>query len=90
MALNLSPASEQALVDILLVIRRSFAYTVLVNLVDYGNIVIYAMQHEPPDDCALRKAADEVGRHLRLDFTHIPASLRRLPAVSGEPAGAMS
>jgi len=59
--------------------RRSFAHVVLVNLVDYGNIVVYAMQHPPllPERLPQRTAA--LGRQLRLDLADIPDRLTILP-----------
>jgi len=79
MAFNLSPATEQVLLDILVTMRRSFAHVVLVNLVDYGNIVVYAMQHPPLLPDRLPQRADTLGRQLRLDLADIPDRLTILP-----------
>ena len=81
MAFNLSPATEQVLLDILITLRRSFAHVMLVNLVDYGNIVVYAMQHPPLIPDRLLQRAAVLGRQLRLDLGAIPERLTALPPV---------
>jgi spermidine synthase len=81
MAFNLSPATEQALLAILLPMRRSFRHVVLVNLVDYGNVVVYAMQHAPPAADAQHKRAKQLSTQLRLDLYRIPDRLSALPGV---------
>jgi spermidine synthase len=79
MAVNLSPATEQTLLDILLPMRRSFRHVMLVNQVDYGNVVVYAMQHAPVDAHKQHQRAEQVGKELRLDLRHIPERLSTLP-----------
>ncbi|MDH5470834.1 MAG: methyltransferase domain-containing protein [Gammaproteobacteria bacterium] len=79
MAFNLSPATEQALLNILLTMRRSFAHVVLANLVDYGNIVVYAMQHRPADDKEIRRNAARRSTRLQLQLEHIPDQITVLP-----------
>lgn len=86
MAVNLSPASEQALLEILLPMRRSFRHVMLVNLVDYGNVVVYAMQHAPVDTHKQRQRAEQAGKELRLDLRHIPERLSTLPPLEEEVA----
>jgi spermidine synthase len=79
MAINLSPATEKALINILITMRRSFSHVVLVNLVDYGNIVVYAMQHRPADDAEIRRQAVSLSAQLQLQLEHIPDHLTVLP-----------
>ena len=79
MALNLSPVSEQALIDILLIMRRSFSQVILVNLSVYGNIIVYALQHTPISQALLHERADQLGRQLRLDLLPLPEQLTVLP-----------
>jgi spermidine synthase len=86
MAINLSPATEQALLEILLPMRRSFRHVMLVNLVDYGNVVVFAMQHVPVESHELRKRAEQIAEQLRLDLRHIPERLSALPPLE-EGAG---
>jgi len=81
MAVNLSPATEQGLLEILLPMRRSFAHVLLVSLVDYGNVVVYAMQHAPVDTHEQRRRAEQTGKQLRLDLRHIPERLSALPPM---------
>ncbi|MGB5260701.1 MAG: methyltransferase domain-containing protein [Gammaproteobacteria bacterium] len=83
MAFNLSPATEQALLDILLPMRRSFRHVLLVDLVDYGNIVVYALQHAPLGAAEQHKRAEQLSRQLRLELTHIPDRVSALPAMKG-------
>ena len=81
MSVNLSPATEQALLEILLPMRRSFRHVMLVNLVDYGNVVVFAMQHAPVDARELYKRAEQAAEQLRLDLRHIPERLSALPPM---------
>ena len=81
MAVNLSPANEQALLDVLLPMRENFKHVLLVNLVDYGNVVVYAMQHPPVDQQEQRKRAQRLGKQLRLELHQIPDRLTVLPIV---------
>jgi spermidine synthase len=82
MALNLSPATERELLDILVPIRKNFANVLLVNLVDYGNVVLFAMQHPPADIGEQSKRAQLLGTRLRLDLQHIPERITILPPVT--------
>jgi len=79
MAFNLSPATEQALLNFLIIMRRSFSHVVLVNLVDYGNIVVYAMQHKPADGTDIRHHAVRLSTQLQLQLEHIPDHITVLP-----------
>ena len=79
MAINLSPATEQALLDILLPLRGSFRQVALVNLVKYGNVVVYAMQHTPIGPDALCQRVTQLSQRLRLDLQAIPECLSFLP-----------
>ena len=90
MAFNLSPATEQDLLDILMTMRRSFAHVVLVNLVDYGNIVVYAMQHPPLSPVQLQQRAAALGVQLRLDLAQLPDRLTALPPGPDIHPGAVS
>ena len=83
MAINLSPATEQALLDILLPLRQNFAQVLLVNLGDYGNLVVYAMQHAPVDRQEQATRAARLGSELRLDLHTIPARISVLPDRPG-------
>lgn len=79
MAINLSPATEQALLDILLPLRGSFRQVALVNLVKYGNVVVYAMQHTPIERDAQCQRVTQLSQQLRLDLQAIPECLSFLP-----------
>ena len=81
MALNLSPTTEQELLDILVIMRHSYAHVALVTLVDYGNLVLFAMQHQPVIIEDQYKRAKLLGDELQLDISHIPDCMTILPAV---------
>jgi len=81
MALNLSPATEQELLDILVILRHSFTNVALVTLVDYGNVILFAMQHQPAGIDDQRKRAHLLGDQLQLDLSYIPDCLTILPAA---------
>ena len=79
MAINLSPATEQALLDVLLPLRGSFRHVALVNQVKYGNVVVYAMQHTPIGRDAQCQRVTQLSQQLRLDLQAIPECLSFLP-----------
>ena len=79
MAINLSPQNEQALIDILLPLRSSFAQVILVKLADYGNVIVYALRHRPHDTDSLRACARQLSRQLRLDLHSLPEQCSVLP-----------
>lgn len=83
MAINLSPATEQELLDILLPLRQNFTQVLLVKPGDYGNLVVYAMQHTPVDGREQAIRAAQLGSELRLDLRSIPAQISILPKKTG-------
>ncbi|MCG8324747.1 MAG: hypothetical protein MI673_04455 [Thiotrichales bacterium] len=46
MVINLVPADEQALIEILLTLRKSFAFNAILKIPDHSNILVYASGQE--------------------------------------------
>lgn len=70
LSINLSPASERELLEILLAIRASLPHVVLVNLEHYGNLVLYAAR--TPFVPAEQLAVIARERQARLDLSLEP------------------
>lgn len=78
-SLNLYPQSEHELVAILLAVRQSFAWIMLVKIPGHGNIVLLACTQPPPPDAELAQRASSILGTLKLDFGDFLGHLERLP-----------
>lgn len=79
LSLNLYPQSEAELVAILLALRQSFAWTMLVKTPGHGNIVLLACTQPLPCDAELAQRAGALEEALKLDFSNRLSHLERLP-----------
>ena len=79
MALNLSPADDGELLEILVAIRQSFSSVLLIKLPDCGNFVLLAMQHRPPALKDMTIPLQFCKDRYQLDFSHILENLTVLP-----------
>jgi spermidine synthase len=79
MAINLLPASESDLMNVLLALRHHFDWTLLLDFVDYRNIVIFLLSQPPPDRELLWERAHDLETLLDVDLDDIPRRLRPLP-----------
>jgi spermidine synthase len=78
-AINLLPKNDTELLNILLAIRRHFAWVWLMEFPDHRNIVLFLMNHEPVGKNELELRAAELGRSLGVDLSDLPRRLLRLP-----------
>lgn len=79
LALNLATGSEPELVEILLALRQSFRWVLLVKIPQHGNVVVLACRQEPPSDEELARRAAEHAARLKLDFSAVLTGLEHLP-----------
>lgn len=78
-AVNLLPATESELLAILLAIRQHFPWTLLLEIPDQRNIVLFGLRQEAPDIAALESAAAALAIKTGVDMTSLPTRLTRLP-----------
>jgi spermidine synthase len=78
-AMNLLPKNDTELLNILLAVRRHFAWVWLMEFPDHRNIVLYLMNHKPLEKSELELRAAELGRSLGVDLGDLPRRLLRLP-----------
>lgn len=79
LSLNLYPQSEAELVTILLALRQSFSWTMLVKIPGHGNIVVLACTQPLPSDAELVQRAGSLTETLKLDFGDMLSHVERLP-----------
>ena len=79
MSLNLYPRSEPEIVSILLAVRQSFPWIMLMKIPRHGNIVLLACKQPPPSDAELTQRADQLTKRLHLNFDDLLKQLERLP-----------
>lgn len=78
--MNLYPQSEAELVAILLALRQSFAWLMLVQIPGHGNIIVLACTQPPPSDAELSQRASRIAdTTLKLDFGELLKHLEHLP-----------
>lgn len=77
--LNLLPASEQALLEILLLVRNHFAYVSLLEIPNHANVLLFAMNKEPPSTAKLEELAADTYSQMRIDLKEIPSRFKYLP-----------
>lgn len=79
LALNLSTRSKPELLAILLAVRQSFRWVMLVKIPQHGNIVLLACKRTPPSDAQLAQRARQSAAKFKLDFSAALEQLERIP-----------
>lgn len=79
LVVNLLPASEAELLEILLAIRQHFAWVCLLEFPDHRNVLLYVSTQQAPATAVLEARAASLSPALGVDLAGIPARLRRLP-----------
>lgn len=79
MCLNLYPRSEPEMVSILLAVRQSYPWTMLMKIPRHGNIVLLACLQPLPSDAELAQRANRLTKKLHLNFDDLLQHLERLP-----------
>lgn len=79
-ALNVSPAADDELVDILAALRQAFAWTVLVPVTDHGNVVVLAGARRPPGERRRRQLARTLAGTLAIQPAQLLPAWERLPS----------
>lgn len=79
LSLNLCPQSEPELISILLAVRQSFPWVMLIKIPRHGNIVLLACKHPPPADAVLAQRTEQLSKTLNMNFDGLLKQLERLP-----------
>lgn len=79
MSLNLYPRSEAEIVSILLAVRQSYPWVMLVKIPRHSNMVLLACTQPLPSDAELAQRADQLTKRLHLNFDYLLKQLERLP-----------
>jgi spermidine synthase len=94
LALNLLPANQPELLNILLAVRRSFDWVRVLDIPDHRNILLFCLRQQGPNTEILEARAQNLKQQWGVDLTEIPQRLQRLPkpspAVSGKRSGGAS
>lgn len=80
LSLNLCPRTEAEIVSILLALRQSLPWVMLVKVPDHGNMVLLAGKQPPPNDVELAQRASRLAPSLQLDFDALLNQIERLPS----------
>ena len=86
MAINLSPTSDKALVELLRVLRRHFPGVMLSKVDTLNNIVVIAMKQNLPSMVELGKLTDSLSAQWLLPFADLLAGFKALPTKVDVPA----
>ena len=81
-AANLAPASEQALLEVLLPLRASLPYTLLSEIGSHGNVVVIASANPPAALDTLIERAESLSAELGVDLVTPARAFRYLPAAA--------
>jgi len=79
LVINLLPASEAELLEILLAVRQHFAWVCLLEFPDHRNVLLFVSTQQAPATATLEARAAALSPGLGVDLAGIPARLRRLP-----------
>jgi spermidine synthase len=79
LSLNLCPRTEAEIVSILVALRQSLPWVMLVKVPDHGNIVLLAGRQQSPSDTELAQRASQLSHSLQLDFDTLLNQIERLP-----------
>ncbi|MBU1192467.1 MAG: hypothetical protein KKA36_09780 [Gammaproteobacteria bacterium] len=79
LSLNLCPRTEDEIVSILVVLRQSLPWVMLVKVPDHGNMVLLAGRQPSPTATELAQRAGQLSHSLQLDFDALLNQIERLP-----------
>lgn len=79
LVINLLPASEKELIDVLLAVRKVFSWQHLLNFDNYGNFLIYIHMQEPRTLHADDEICKEFSNRSNIDLTDVIDRLVLLP-----------
>jgi len=80
LAVNLLALSESDLIAVLLEVRRHFAWVLLLQIPNFGNLILIALKNEPPPPGTIDLRAERLSEKLAVDLRRLPAQLQRLPS----------
>tara|TARA_R110002072_G_scaffold172728_3_gene326983 strand:- start:35 stop:820 length:786 start_codon:yes stop_codon:yes gene_type:complete len=79
LAINYVLEDQNKLIDALVILRKIFAATAIINIEDHNNIVVFAFKTEKPDHKFIESYFDKFDDIYDLDFAKILASIEWLP-----------
>ncbi|MCH7696215.1 MAG: hypothetical protein IIB73_07965 [Proteobacteria bacterium] len=79
LVVNLLLATELELIAVLLEVRKHFEWVLLLQIPNFGNMILIALKDEPPSSETLEIRATNMSGNLGVDLTDIPNRLTLLP-----------
>lgn len=80
LAINLSPANEAELIELLLPLRLSFPSIMLLAVPGCSNIIVFATQTKAPNSAELIQRACKLMETKSLDLTELAPQIQELPS----------